>query len=84
MPRAAAECKNGQHDLSAPIAVGAGIARSTCRRCGAVELDISDQTVSGANPGLFGTGHRDSMFVGGPTQSDLLAPTGFGQARSRR
>ena len=47
-------------------------------------LDLSELTEEGANPGLFGSRNRESIFVGGLTKSDLLAPTGFGQARHPR
>lgn len=80
----AAECRNGAHDFAPPVTVGAGIERSTCRGCGAVTIDLSDeQGLSDIGPGLFAQ-RKVSMYVGGLTMSDLLAPAGFGAAQHRR
>ncbi|NIA24377.1 MAG: hypothetical protein GWP04_02275 [Gammaproteobacteria bacterium] len=49
----ARSCKT--HEFGDPVAVGGGIVRRACSRCGAVQLDITRQEVL-ANSGLFQSG----------------------------
>jgi hypothetical protein len=77
---AKSNCKRGEHEYGPAMAAGAGIARSACRRCGTVMIDLTGAPAVTATP-RFGA-ERDRVFG---RSGDEAAPAmgTFGQPRRR-
>ena len=43
-------CRSGSHAYGPPVRAGAGISRTVCKYCGAVEIDLRDSGVHALGP----------------------------------
>ncbi|MFZ0493782.1 MAG: hypothetical protein WAM81_11390 [Acidimicrobiia bacterium] len=74
-------CKD--HQFSEPFAVGGGIVRVTCSRCGAVHLDLARHDVL-ADSGLFQPGRSKWMAWEPDVAQPVRYERTFGKAVARR
>ncbi|NOY56983.1 MAG: hypothetical protein GXP34_13510 [Actinobacteria bacterium] len=74
-------CK--EHDFGDPVAVGGGIVRVACSRCGAVHLDVAREEIL-VSSGLFQTGRIKWMSWDAAPETPVSNERRFGKAPDRR